>query len=126
MKTVRIPCIVLLLLLLLSLVNSAAIGRSCERWIHLVDAADSAVVQHEWRQADALLEQLEEELTRSGLWLRVVLPHGGPDEAAALVREARLLGGLRQTADMRRALARLRDDLEQISEGERLSIANIL
>ena len=126
MKTVRIPCIVLLLLLFLSLTNSAAIGRRCGRWIDLVDAADSAVVQHEWRQADALLEQLEEDLTRSGLWLRVVLSHGGPDEAAALVREARLLGGLRQTAEMRRALAGLRDDLERISEDERLSIANIL
>ena len=126
MKTVRIPCIVLLLLLFLSLTNSAAIGRRCGRWIDLVDAADSAVVQHEWRRADALLEQLEEDLTRSGLWLRVVLSHGGPDEAAALVGEARLLGSLRQTADMRHTLARLRDDMEQIVRGEQLSLANIL
>jgi hypothetical protein len=126
MKYVRIPCIVLAALLALSLVNSAAIDRRCADWLELVEASDAAAVRSAWDQADELLAELQTELDRCSLWLHVVLSHDMPDQAASLLDQARLMGTLRQTAHMRRALAELRGLLEQTAEGERLSLGNIM
>ena len=126
MKSIRIPCVILALLLVLSLVNSAAIGHHCTRWIDLAEAADHAAEQAEWGQANVLLEQLGSELEGCSFWLRVVLSHTGPDQAASLADEASLYGRLRDEPDMRRALGELRRILEEIARSEQLSLENIL
>ena len=126
MRSVRIPCVALAVLLFLSLANSLAVCRRCEGWLALTGAADEAAVREDWAGTDRLLEELESELDDCHLWLHVVLSHATPDDASALVRQARLLVSLRQSVELRRALGELREILAQIRENERLSLGNIL
>lgn len=126
MKAFRIPCFVLLLLVALSLANAAAMARHCDRWGQTLDAAETAVAEECWQEADRLLEELQKSWASCSVWLRIVLSHNTVDEAEQLMERARLMIGLEEATHAREAMTDLGSLLERIGGGEQLSLSNIL
>ena len=126
MRAFRIPCFVLLLLVVLSLANTAAMTRHCEQWSRTLDAAETAVAGERWEEAERLLHELQASWDSRSVWLRVVLSHNTVDEAEQLMARARLMVGLQEGTHAREAMTDLGSLLERIGGGERLSLSNIL
>lgn len=126
MRAFRIPCFVLLLLLALSLANTAAMSRHCGQWSRTLDAAHRAVAVENWAEADRSLIELQESWTSCEVWLRVVLSHNTVDEAEQLLERSRLMVSLQEATHARDAMTDLAGLLDRIGGGEQLSLANIL
>jgi len=126
MRAFRIPCFVLLLLVILSLANTAAMTRHCTQWSRTLDAAQEAVAREQWEEADRLLEELQNNWTACEVWLRIVLSHNTVDETEQLMERSRLMVSLEESTHARDAMTELSGLLERIGGGEALSLANIL
>lgn len=126
MRAFRIPCFVLLLLVALSLANTAAMTRHCGQWNQTLNAAEAAVAKERWDEADRQLEALQKNWDSCSVWLRVVLSHNTVDEAEQLIDHARLMVGLEEATHAREAITDLGSLLERIGGGEQLSLSNIL
>ena len=126
MRAFRIPCFVLLILVVLSLANSAAVTRHCGQWLEELEAAQQSAAQEQWAEADEHLVRLRESWNACRIWLRVVLSHNTVEDVEEMLDRAQLMGSLQELTHMHEALAELRGLLQRIDEGERLSLANIL
>ena len=126
MRALRIPFFVLILLVALSLANTVAMTRHCDRWSQTLDAAQKAVADERWSEADRLLKDLQKSWASHSVWLRVVLSHNTVDEADQLMDRARLMVSLQEATHARDTMAELNGVLERISGGEQLSLSNIL
>ena len=126
MRAFRIPCFVLLLLVILSLANTAAMTRHCTQWSRTLDAAQEAVARERWEEAGQLLDDLRQSWSACEVWLRVVLSHNTVDETEQLMERSRLMVRLKESTHAQDALTELAGLLERIGGGEALSLANIL
>ena len=126
MRAFRIPCFVLLVLLALSLANSAAMTRHCREWTEALDAAHQAVAQKRWAEADKRLTQLEESWRACEVWLRITLSHNTVDDVEKLLDRAHLMIGLQESTHIHDSMTELRGLLDRIEGGERLGLANVL
>ncbi len=126
MRALRIPCFVLLILLALSLANSAAMQRRCAQWRALVDDARRFAREEQWAEADAKLKELENGLSSCALWLHITTSHDAVDEADRLLARARLMCALRDGVHTEESLAELRVLLHHAAENEQLLMGNIM
>ena len=126
MRAFRIPCFVLLLLLALSLANTAAMTRHCARWSQALETAHQAVAEDRWEDAGRSLAELQESWDSCEVWLHIVLSHNTVDEAQQLMERSRLMVGLEEATHARDAMTELSGLLERIGGGEQLSLSNIL
>ena len=126
MRAFRIPCFVLLLLVALSLANTAAMSRHCAQWSRTLDTAQQAVSEERWTEADRWLVELRESWDACEVWLRIVLSHNTVDDAELLMERSRLMVRLEETTHARDAMTELAGLLERISGEEKLNLSNIL
>ena len=126
MRAFRIPCFVLLILLVLSLANSTAMTRHCSQWVEMLDAAQQAADRESWEDADELLAQLQTEIASCAAWLHITMSDYTADEADRLLEQARLMCRLEEALHVHEALSELRILLLHTAESERLSLTNIL
>lgn len=126
MKALRIPLFVLLLLLVFSLGNSAAVSRHCRTWTAQIDAIDRNVEAQRWSDAADGLEALYRDWTDCQTWFHVVIEHREIDAAEALLRRCRVLCQEEDDVEFRASLSDLRSQLTLLDEMERVSIKNIM
>lgn len=126
MRAMRLPVFILLVLLAVSLAQSAAITRRCRIWTATVDAVDAAAQAEQWEKAAELLDGMERDWAACRVWLRITVSHTALNQAKSLLAQSQLLCRLREGSDLRSALAELGALLRQIGLEERLSWENIL
>ena len=126
MKALKIPCAVLLLLLGLSLLNSAWLSRQCSRWTSYLAVVDACVLSGDWDGAADGLHALSEDWDGCQTWLHIVIEHSEIDAAEALLQRCAVLCQEQESADLRADLSDLRSQFTLLDEMERISIKNIL
>lgn len=126
MKVLRIPCFILLLLLVISLFNSSAVSQRCHDWTSQLDTIDQNANTKHWKDASDELETLYENWNACQTWFHVVIEHEEIDMAEALLQRCRVLCQEEDDVEFRATLADLRSQLMLLDEMERVSIKNIL
>lgn len=126
MKVFRIPCFILLLLLVSSLCNSNAVSSRCRDWTSQIDAIDQNAEAQGWSAAADGLESLYRDWSDCQTWFHVVIEHREIDTAEALLQRCRVLCDEEDAVEFRASLSDLRAQLMLLDEMERVSIKNIL
>ena len=126
MKVFRIPCFILLLLLVFSLCNSNAVSSRCRDWTSQIDAIDQNAEAQGWSAAAHGLESLYRDWSDCQTWFHVVIEHREIDTAEALLQRCRVLCDEENAVEFRASLSDLRAQLMLLDEMERVSIKNIL
>lgn len=126
MKVLRIPCFILLLLLVFSLCNSTAVSSRCHDWATQIDTIDQNAEAQRWSAAADGLESLYRDWTDCQTWFHVVIEHKEIDTAEALLQRCRVLCQEEDDVEFRASLSDLRAQLMLLDEMERVSIKNIL
>lgn len=126
MKVFRIPCFILLLLLVFSLCNSNAVSSRCRDWTSQIDAIDQNAEAQGWSAAADGLESLYRDWSDCQTWFHVVIEHREIDTAEALLQRCRVLCDEEDAVEFRASLSDLRAQLMLLDEMERVSIKNIL
>lgn len=126
MKVFRIPCFILLLLLVFSLCNSNAVSSHCRDWTLQIDAIDQNAEAQGWSAAADGLESLYRDWSDCQTWFHVVIEHREIDTAEALLQRCRVLCDEEDAVEFRASLSDLRAQLMLLDEMERVSIKNIL
>lgn len=126
MKVFRIPCFILLLLLVFSLCNSNAVSSRCRDWTSQIDTIDQNAEAQGWSAAAHGLESLYRDWSDCQTWFHVVIEHREIDTAEALLQRCRVLCDEEDAVEFRASLSDLRAQLMLLDEMERVSIKNIL
>ena len=126
MRAWRIPCALLLILLVLCVADSAAVSRRCARWRELSIRANEAVSREDWDAAAQILEQLRQDWEPCRFWLRVTLSHTAVSDTDALLEQSRRLCALRQREDLQLALIDLCAQFARMDAEEQINMGNIL
>ncbi len=115
----------ILLMLGLTLFHIETVDRETERLLSLLAQTNQAVEALDWSQAQASMDAAEGEWQRVEQWFGMVLRMGDTEEVDKGFQEVReCLRRERRTA-FRSSSAALMDRLEQLSEGEQLTWANL-
>lgn len=126
MKVLRIPCFLLLLLLVLALGNSVWLSRRCDSWLTALDRVDHAAQQENWDDARQQLEALYQDWNSVQTWLHVIITHEELNTAQSLFCTVLVLGEEEDDVEFRAHVAELRSQLQLLAEMERVSIKNVL
>lgn len=126
MKVLRIPCFVLLLLLVLALGNSVCLSRYCDSWLMKLNNIDTAAQQENWESARQQLDTLYQDWDRAQIWLHVIITHEELNTAQSLFCTAVVLSEEEDNVEFRAHVAELRSQLQLLVEMERISIKNVL
>ena len=126
MRAWRIPCAVLLLVLVLCLANSAAVSRRCDRWGEWSAQASEALAQEDWQGVEQALDQLRRDWEPCRLWLRVTLSHAAVGDTDELLEQCALLCSLHQQEELHVALIELRAQFIRMDVDGKVNWGNIL
>lgn len=126
MKVFRIPFFVLLLLLIFTLCNSAAVSRRCQDWTMQIRTIDRKADMQRWDEASKDLDTLYESWSECQTWFHTVIEHKEIDTAEALLQRCIVLCEEEDNVEFRATLADLRSQFSLLDEMERISIKNIL
>ena len=126
MKVLRIPCFLLLLLLVLALGNSVWLSRRCDGWLGALDEVDAAAQQENWDGARQQMAALYDEWAAVQTWLHVIVAHEALNTAQSLFCTVLVLGEEEDNVEFRAHVAELRSQLQLLAEMERISIKNVL
>lgn len=126
MKVLRIPCFVLLLLLVLCLFNSHAVSHRCYDWSAQLDSIDYNAAHQNWDAAASELETMYKDWDGCQTWFHIVIEHDEIDTAEALLRRCRILCQEQDNVEFRASLSDLRSQFMLLDEMERVSIKNVM
>ena len=126
MKSLHLPWLLLIALLLASLLSAQLLTRRCDDWTAQIHRIDRCVAADDWPGAEQKLDTLQDEWQGAQLYLSVVSHHRELDEAAALLRRCAALTEERDRESLRSALADLTDQLGYLAAAEQCSWRNIL
>ena len=126
MKVFRIPCFILLLLLVFCLFNSSAVDKRCHSWTAQIDGIDDLSSKGHWETTANNLENLYQDWDACQTWFHVVIEHKEIDTAEALLQRCRVLCQEQDSVEFRATLADLRSQIMLLNEMERISIKNVL
>ena len=126
MKKLLPPIGVLLLLFLLSALNSSAIARMTQQWQDQILSAESSAIQGRWDDAAAILETSCRDWEHAQLYLHIVLERSALDDAQAMYCRAMAFALAEDPAEFRAETADLRAHLTLLAETEAFSLKNIL
>lgn len=126
MKSFRIPCLILVAMLLLSLSSSWWIHRRCQDWTDQIDQIDQCVVQEDWAKAEKKMDTLCQHWRGAQPYLYVVSHHRELDSAEELLWRSQALLQEHDRHALRAHLADLRSQLHYLAEAEACSWRNIL
>lgn len=126
MRAVRIPCFVLLLVVVLALGAGNAVIHHCEGWQALLLQADTAAGEGRWDDAADALTALRQDWDEGQTWLHIMVIHAQVDEVDAMLQSADVLCRLHEEAHLRATLSDLSAALREMADGEKLHLENIL
>ena len=126
MKAFKIPLIVLIALLILSIADSLFLTAQCDRWNTLLSAADTAAVQDDWVRAEQSLRSLDESWQSRQTYLHIMIEHDEIDSADTLLHLCFLYCAEKDTAALRAVVSQLQCQFSLLAETEQLSIKNVL
>ena len=122
----KLPIAVLAALLTLSLWNSHILSARSRRLLETLDDAERRAVAQQWTEAAELMERGYEDWHTRRTYLHIVSRHDAAYGADALYRRCILYARAGDELDFLAELATLREQIETLTEMERLSIGNIL
>lgn len=126
MRAWRIPCAILLSVLVLCLANSAAVSRRCDRWSEWSAQASEALAQEDWQGVEQTLDQLRRDWQPCRFWLRVTLSHTAVGDTDELLEQCALLCALQEEEELHVALIDLRTQFVRMDRDGQVNWGNIL
>lgn len=126
MKSCRLPCLVLALLLGACLGNSAWLSARCGQWREGLDHIDRCARAEDWEEAAGALEDLYGDWLQVQTWLHITMKHEELDAAEVLFRRAMVLAEEEDNVEFRAHIADLRSQLTLLEELEQLRLENVL
>lgn len=121
-----IPAAALAAILAFCLWNGRAIASRTARWRDQLEAADRLAQAEEWEAAATAIRGSYADWTAGQTYLHIVANHDAVDGAEAMYRRALAFAESREDSELRAELADLREQLQELSEMEELSLRNVL
>ncbi len=122
----KAPLAVLAALLLLSLWNAHALSAHSRRLLETLDDAEQRALAQQWTQAAELMESGYRDWHTRRTYLHIVSRHDAADGADALYQHCILYARAGDQLNFLAELATLREQIETLTDMERLSVGNIL
>ena len=126
MKSCRLPCLVLALLLGACLGNSAWLSARCGQWREGLDHIDRCARAEDWEEAAGALEDLYGDWLQVQTWLHITMKHEELDEAEALFCRALVLAEEEDSVEFRAHVAELTAALQVLCEMQQTRVENVL
>ena len=126
MKAYLLSALTLLVVLSLSLWNTAAMTERAQRWQGQLDQVEALVADGAWDQAADILEKGYQDWSSNQAYLHIVSHHDVLDEAEAMYRRCAVFIRIREESSLLGELSDLRHQLRLLAEMEQLSIKNVL
>ena len=126
MKRIAAPCLILLMLFILTLTNSQYMAAQTTQWSSQLKQVDEFVQHEQWEAALETLQLSYASWSDHQTYLHVVAQHAAVDEAETLYRRCIAFCQSKEPAEIRAELAQLRNQLRLLSELERLLLKNVL
>lgn len=122
------PLAILILLLCLCLWNGYAISAHTRQWHEQADRVENLIKRGDWtsaKNAEAILSESYRNWRKQWTYLHIICRHDAVDNADELYRRCLILTRSENPADVLPELSSLREQLDSLSDMERLSIENI-
>lgn len=126
MKIWAIPATVLVLLLALSLLNSAFLDRQCADWTTRLEISDRYADEEDWEKTRESLQSFRASWEQRQTYLHVLIVHEEIDAAQSLLERCTALAEEEDAVEYRGGVAELISQVKLLSKMEKLSIKNIL
>ena len=120
------PLVILILLLSLCLWNGYAISTHSRQWQEQAQHTENLIRRGDSNGAEAVLSESYRDWRKQWTYLHVICRHDAVDGADELYRRCLILIQSDTPADVLPELSSLREQLDNLSDMERLSIENIL
>ena len=126
MKAFRIAILVLVLLMAVSLVNSAYLTRRCDEWTTLLNAVTDAAGNGDWDTARQTVDALDNDWQAKQSYLHITLQHEEINTADTLLQQCVLFVDIQDIDSLFDAALQLSLQWDHLAEMEQLSIKNVL
>ena len=126
MKAFRIAILVLVLLMAVSLVNSAYLTRRCDEWTARLNAVTDAAGSGDWDTARQTVAALDNDWQAKQSYLHITLQHEEINTADTLLQQCVLFVDIQDIDSLFDAALQLSLQWDHLAEMEQLSIKNVL
>ena len=126
MKAFRIAILVMVLLMAVSLVNSAYLTRRCDEWTTRLNAVTDAAGNGDWDTARQTVDALDNDWQAKQSYLHITLQHEEINTADTLLQQCVLFVDIQDIDSLFDAALQLSLQWDHLAEMEQLSIKNVL
>ena len=126
MKAFRIAILVLVLLMAVSLVNSAYLTRRCDEWTTRLNAVTDAAGNGDWDTARQTVDALDNDWQAKQSYLHITLQHEEINTADTLLQQCVLFVDIQDIDSLFDAALQLSLQWDHLAEMEQLSIKSVL
>ena len=126
MKALRTAILVLVLLMAVSLVNSAYLTARCDNWTARLDAVTAAAEGGSWDTAGREMAALRADWQKKQSYLHITLQHEEINEADTLLHQCALFVDTQDNDSLSDTAVQLALQFDRLAEMEQLSIRNVL
>ena len=126
MQPFRIAILVLVLLMAVSLVNSAYLTRRCDEWTTRLNAVTDAAGNGDWDTARQTVDALDNDWQAKQSYLHITLQHEEINTADTLLQQCVLFVDIQDIDSLFDAALQLSLQWDHLAEMEQLSIKNVL
>ena len=126
MKALRAAILVLVLLMAVSLVNSAYLTARCDDWTNRLNAVTAAAEGGDWDKAAREMAALSADWQKKQSYLHITLQHEEINEADTLLHQCALSVDTQDNDSLSDTAVQLALQFDRLAEMEQLSIKNVL
>lgn len=126
MKALRAAILVLVLLMAVSLANSAYLTARCDDWTNRLNAVTAAAEGGDWDKAAREMAALRADWQKKQSYLHITLQHEEINEADTLLHQCALFVDTQDNDSLSDTAVQLALQFDRLAEMEQLSIKNVL
>ncbi len=126
MKALRAAILVLVLLMAVSLANSAYLTARCGDWTNRLNAVTAAAESGSWDAATREMAALSADWQKKQSYLHITLQHEEINEADTLLHQCALFVDTQDNDSLSDTAVQLALQFDRLAEMEQLSIKNVL